>query len=134
MLTPGTVIGGRYRLIRPLGTGGMGVVWAATNVAIGREVAIKVLLPEIANDTLVLQRFFNEAQICGGLRHPGIVDVIDLGRAEDGAPFLVMELLSGEPLDGLLRRAGTLRPVDVLPIIRDVARTLDIAHKSQVVH
>jgi eukaryotic-like serine/threonine-protein kinase len=135
VLAAGNLLGGRYRLNRVLGEGGMGVVWAAVNESFGREVAIKVLLPEVAaGEPTALDRFFNEARICGSLRHPGIVDVLDVGRAEDGAPFLVMELLDGAPLDAILDRAGKLRPVDILPIIRDVARTLSLAHERGIVH
>src|SRR5580698_3773844 len=121
MLAPGYVIGGRYRLVRLLGEGGMGVVWAAVNEAFGREVAIKVMLPGVAaSDPTAIERFFTEARICGTIRHPGIVDVIDVGRTEQAAPYLVMELLEGASLDTLIHRAGTLRPLDILPVLRDV--------------
>jgi len=135
MLAPGNVIGGRYRLVRLLGEGGMGVVWAAVNDAFGREVAIKVMRAGVAaEDPTAIERFFTEARICGSIRDPGIVDVLDVGYAENGAPFLVMELLSGDSLDTVLQRAGTLRPLDVLPAIRDVARTLALAHDKGVIH
>jgi eukaryotic-like serine/threonine-protein kinase len=134
MLAPGYVIGGRYRLIRLLGEGGMGAVWAAVNDDFGREVAIKVMLPIAAADPTSLDRFLTEARICGTIRHPGIVDVIDVGRADNGAPFLVMELLDGSSLDRLLHHAGTLKPLEVLPVIRDVARTLSLAHEKGVIH
>ncbi len=113
----------------------MGVVWAAVNEAFGREVAIKVMLPAVAaTDPTAIERFFTEARICGSIRHPGIVDVIDVGRTEQGAPYLVMELLDGASLDTIIHRAGTLRPLDVLPVVRDVARTLSLAHEKGVVH
>ena len=135
MLAPGTVIGGRYRLTRLVGEGGMGVVWAAVNESFGREVAIKVMLKDLAaSDPTAIERFFTEARICGSIRHPGIVDVIDVGRTDEGAPFLVMELLEGDSLDTVLHRAGTLRPIDVLPLIRDIARTLGLAHDRGVIH
>ncbi len=135
MLAPGYVIGGRYRLVRLLGEGGMGVVWSAVNDAFGREVAIKVMLPGVAaSDPTAIERFHTEARICGGIRHPGIVDVLDVGRAENGAPFLVMELLDGDSLDTILHRAGTLRPLDILPVLRDVAHTLSLAHDKGVIH
>jgi eukaryotic-like serine/threonine-protein kinase len=113
----------------------MGVVWAAVNDAFGREVAIKVMLPAVAaNDPTAIERFFTEARICGSIRHPGIVDVLDVGRAENGAPYLVMELLEGASLDTVIRRAGVLRPLDVLPAMRDVSRTLALAHEKGVIH
>src|SRR5262245_27289503 len=92
----GDRIGGRYRLLRKLGEGGMGLVWAARNEAIERDVAIKFLRPDLLNDADSIERFFIEAKVCGTLRHPGITDVLDLGTTESGAPFLVMELLDGE--------------------------------------
>jgi serine/threonine-protein kinase len=134
MLAPGQVIGGRYRLVRLLGEGGMGAVWAATG-ALGREVAVKIMLREAsAADPTAIDRFFAEARICGAIRHPGIVDVLDAGRDEGGVPYIVMELLDGDSLDRVLDRAGTLRPLDVLPIVRDAARTLALAHDKGVVH
>src|SRR5262249_1586591 len=133
MLAPGTVIGGRYRLSRRLGEGGMSVVWAAVDEAFGRDVAIKAMLPELAaSDRTAVARFFDEARIARRLRHPGVVDVIGAGRTADGTPFLVMELLEGGSLDAILRRTGTLRPLDVLPIAREVARTLAVAHREGV--
>ncbi|APR85510.1 Serine/threonine-protein kinase pkn3 [Minicystis rosea] len=134
MLSAGNLIGGRYRLVRLIGEGGMGTVWAAINEAFGREVAVKVMLREVAADPTALERFLTEARICGTIRHPGIVDVLDVGQTQDGAPFLVMELLDGEALDGILRRCGTLRPLDILPVVRDVARTLALAHEREVIH
>ena len=113
----------------------MGVVWAAVNESFGREVAIKVMLKDVAaTDPTAIERFFTEARICGSIRHPGIVDVIDVGRTDEGAPFLVMELLDGDSLDTVLHRAGTLRPIDILPVIRDIARTLGLAHEKGVIH
>jgi serine/threonine-protein kinase len=113
----------------------MGVVWSAVNDAFGREVAIKVMLPGVAaSDPTAIERFQTEARICGSIRHPGIVDVLDVGRAENGAPFLVMELLEGDSLDKILHHAGTLKPLDVLPVMRDVARTLSLAHDKGVIH
>lgn len=134
MFSEGQVIAGKYRLNKLLGQGGMGAVWGATNELISRRVAIKVLLPEIANHPEVLQRFFNEARICGSIRHPGIVDVLDLGKAENGSPFIVMEMLEGEPLSAQIERRKRLLPSEVLPVVRDVARTLALTHQRGVIH
>ncbi len=113
----------------------MGVVWSAVNDAFGREVAIKVMRAGVAaEDPTAIERFFTEARICGSIRDPGIVDVLDVGHAENGAPFLVMELLDGDSLDTILQRSGKLRPLDVLPALRDVARTLGLAHDKGVIH
>jgi serine/threonine-protein kinase len=137
-LQPGDVISGRYRLKRVMGAGAMGVVWSARNESTERDFAIKLMLPEAAKDPQRLQRFFKEAKLAGRLRHRCIVEVYDLGRIEDGphkgAPYLVMELLDGEPLDALLRRTGRLPAGTALRILGEVARGLSVAHKQGVVH
>jgi serine/threonine-protein kinase len=104
------------------------------NEAIAREVAIKVMLPEAAEDPAALQRFFTEARLCGSIRHPGIVDVLDLGRADDGSPFLVMELLTGESIEAIIERERYIPASVIVPMVRDVARTLALAHEKGIVH
>lgn len=134
---PGDVIGGRYRLIRVMGAGAMGVVWSARNESTERDFAIKLMMPDAAKDPARLQRFFKEAKLAGRLRHRCIVEVYDLGRLDDahgGAPYLVMELLDGEPLDSMLRRVGKLPSGTALRIIRDVAQGLEVAHAQGIVH
>ena len=132
-LKAGALFGGRYRLLRPLGEGAMGVVWAARNEAIDRDVAIKTIHANAAHHSDSIPRFLNEARICGSIRHPGIVDVLDLGQADDGSPFLVMEMLDGETLDDLMERQG-IEPTHLLRVVRDVARTIALAHARGVVH
>ncbi len=135
---PGDLIGGRYRLIRMIGAGAMGTVWHARNESTDRDFALKLMMPDAAKNPVALQRFFQEAKASGRLRHRCIVEVYDLGRIEggaaDGTPYLVMELLEGEPLDSLLRRRGTLPAGTALRIVRDVALALDVAHKQRIVH
>lgn len=131
-MQPGAVIGGKYRLTRKLGEGGMGEVWAAKNLLIERDVAIKLMLPALSKSQEAMKRFFGEARTCASIRHPGIVDTFDLGTAEDGAPFMVMELLEGEPLEG--RMAGGLALSEALEVLRDVAQTLSLAHEKGIVH
>ena len=109
-LSPGDLIQSRYRLIRLLGAGASGAVWAARNELIDRDVALKIMRPEVAEDAVALQRFFNEAKASGRVRSPSIVEIFDLGQAEDGSPFLVFELLEGEGLDERLRRERDDRP------------------------
>jgi eukaryotic-like serine/threonine-protein kinase len=129
----GALLAGKYRLSRLLGEGGMGSVWAARNELLGREVAIKVMLPELARNQEALQRFFNEARVCASIRDPGIIDVLDLGAAEDGSPFIVMELLSGTSLDAAM--ASQRLPLeDLLSVVGDVLSTLALAHDKGVVH
>ena len=131
---PGDVIGGRYRLARVIGAGAMGVVWSARNESTDGDFAIKLMLPEAVKDPARFQRFVKEAKLAGRLRHRCIVEVYDLGRLETGAPYLVMELLDGEPLDSLLRRVGRLPAGTALRIASDIARGLAVAHSQGVIH
>ncbi|EYF06639.1 serine/threonine-protein kinase [Chondromyces apiculatus] len=133
-MKPGDLISGKYRLLRPLGSGGMGSVWAVRNELTHRDFAIKVLLPELSKNREALQRFFQEARVCGQIRHPAVVDVFDMGQAEDGAPYIVMELLEGEGLDTRLKTAGAVPPAEAAEWMAFVARGLEEAHVRGVVH
>jgi serine/threonine-protein kinase len=97
---------------------------------------IKLLLPSAASEASGLSRFLREARICGGLRHPSILEVYDAGTAPelDGAPYLVMERLEGAALDVVLRQRGSLAPALALEIIIQCSRGLHLAHKKGVVH
>jgi serine/threonine protein kinase len=131
---PGELIQSRYRLIRVLGSGASGSVWAAKNELIDREVALKIMSPSVAEDAVALQRFFNEAKASGRVRSPSIVEILDLGQAEDGSPFLVFELLYGEGIDERLRREGTIAIEPLFELLVGVARALAIAHAQGIVH
>ena len=133
-MNPGDLISGKYRLLRPLGSGGMGSVWAARNELTHREFAIKCLLPELSGKPEALQRFFQEARVCGQIRHPAVIDVFDVGQAEDGSPYIVMELLEGEGLDQRLRHTRVIAPQEAAEWIAFVARGLEEAHVRGVVH
>jgi serine/threonine protein kinase len=100
----GQTIAGKYRLNRILGSGGMASVWSATNTFTEREFAIKFMLPQIARTPEAARRFLLEAKVSGRINHPNIIEVIDVGQAEDGSLFLVMELLSGVSLEAAVRR------------------------------
>jgi serine/threonine-protein kinase len=130
-MTPGALIGGKYRLTRQIGAGSMGVVWAATNELISREVALKLILS--SNDEL-RRRLRREAQACGQLRQRNIVEVYDVGETAEGDPFLVMQLLYGETLAELLKRVFRLDPPQAARIARDVALALIEAHGAKVIH
>jgi serine/threonine protein kinase len=133
-MTPGDLISGKYRLLRQLGAGGMGSVWAARNELTDRDFAIKFLLPDLAQNKEALTRFFLEARACGQIKHPAIVDVYDMGQAEDGSPFIVMEILEGEGFDARLARAGRFRPSEAAAWVSFVARGLEEAHVRGLVH
>jgi serine/threonine protein kinase len=133
-LQKGDLIHSRYRLVRLLGRGTSGAVWAARNELIDRDVALKILDPEVAADEVLLQRFFNEAKSIGRVNHLSIVGILDLGQAEDGSPFLVLELLDGEPLSVRIMRDGTVNPEALFDVCGGVAKALDLAHQQGIIH
>jgi len=128
------LIHSRYRLVRMLGRGTSGAVWAARNELIDRDVALKVMEPEVMSDQVLMQRFFNEAKSIGRVNHPSIVEILDMGQAEDGSPFLVLELLDGEPLSVRILRDGTVNPELLLDVFSGVAKALDLAHQQGIIH
>jgi len=133
----------RYRLESRIATGGMGEVWRATDTALGREVAVKVLKSEYADDQLFRSRFEIEARHAAALHHPGVASVYDvgesalLGRADGSAvprPFLVMELVDGQPLSALLRGGKPLDPEAVRDLMAQAADAIGAAHRAGIVH
>jgi len=133
-LKEGDLIHSRYRLLRLIGSGTSGAVWAARNELIDRDVALKMLEPEVMSDKVLLQRFFNEAKAIGRVKHPCIVGILDLGQAEDGSPFLVLELLDGEPLSTKIQRDNVMDPETLFDVFSGIARALDLAHQLGIVH
>lgn len=125
---------GEYLIERRLGEGGMGVVFAGVHPVIKKPVAIKVLQWEIARDPLEVQRLLSEAQVVNAIRHRGIVDVIGFGKLPDDRPYLVMELLDGEPMDALLARLAPLDPVLAVTLLCEMLEALGAAHGVGVVH
>ena len=131
----GQTIAGKYRLNRQIGVGGMASVWSATNIFTEREFAIKFMLPLVARSPDAARRFLLEAKISARINHPNIIEVIDVGQAEDASLFLVMELLTGQSLETAMRRQVPPMPVkDFVRFMVDVARALAAAHKSGVIH
>ena len=132
----GDFVGGKYLLEECLGIGGMGEVYRATNVSLGRKVAIKLLNKEhTANEDDVL-RFLREARAAAAVRHPNVVDVFDVARDDDGTPFIVQELLSGEDLEQYLgaSRGGKIGALEALEIMIPVTEAVAAAHARDVVH
>ncbi|HEX3476385.1 MAG TPA: protein kinase [Kofleriaceae bacterium] len=132
-MVEGTQVGA-YRVLQQIGEGGMGSVWLAEHIALGRRAALKVLHPEFSNRPDIVARFFNEARAATSIADPGIVQIFDFGQHADGSAYIVMELLDGEPLDRRLRRAGALSLADGLRLMRQVASTLGAAHARGIVH
>jgi serine/threonine protein kinase len=124
---------GKYEVLDVIGRGGMGIVYRAVDPYIGRQVAIKTIISGFAGDPDLLKRFYREGQSTGGLQHPNIVTVYDLGE-QDGNPYLVMEYLEGDTLDSLIASRRALSLLDKLRIIVDVCRGLNYAHERGVTH
>ncbi len=125
----------RYERIERIATGGMGEVWRARDTVLGREVAVKVLKREYADDPTFRARFEAEARHAAGLHHPGIASVFDFGTLEEGqTPFLVMELVDGKPLSDLLAAGTPLDPEQARLLALQVAEALGAAHAAGVVH
>jgi serine/threonine-protein kinase len=129
----GTVLGDRYRLAERIATGGMGEVWRARDELLDRDVAVKLLKHEYADDEGFVQRFRAEAKHAAGLAHPGIAGVFDYGEGA-GTSYLVMELVPGEPLSAMLAREGRLPAGRALEIVEQAARGLEAAHAGGVIH
>jgi eukaryotic-like serine/threonine-protein kinase len=136
----GVVLGGRYRLDSRIAGGGMGEVWRATDEVLGREVAVKILRREYADDPTFLARFKAEARHTAALSHPNIAALYDFaegaraGDGDGGPPYLVMEHVPGEPLSAVVSREGALLPHRTLEIVGQAALGLSAAHSAGVVH
>ena len=131
MLNAGTSLG-PYRIEAPLGAGGMGEVYRATDTRLGRAVAVKMIIADLADDPSRVRRFELEARAAGALNHPNLCTVFDVGRHDD-APFVVMELLEGESLRERLKQ-GPLPPRKAVNYAAQIARGLAAAHVKGIVH
>ncbi len=125
---------GQYRILRKLGAGGMGTVYLAEHILLGRQAAIKTLLPTLSIHPEIVERFFNEARATSAIADPGVVQVFDFGYHVDGTAYIVMELLEGEALADRMERLGAMPQVDALKIARQIACALEAAHKHGIVH
>jgi serine/threonine-protein kinase len=130
----GTVLGGKYRIGRKIGSGGIGVVYAAEHVTLGHEVAVKVLRGAAARDGGEIARLRREAYIQVHVEHPNVVRVLDLDQMPDGSIYVIMERLIGRSLADKLARDGLLAPGHAITIFSHVCRALDAAHRKDVVH
>jgi serine/threonine protein kinase len=129
----GNLFGGRYRLLAKIATGGMGEVWSAQDEVILRKVAIKILKAEYLSNPGFVERFRTEAKHAAMINHEGIANVFDYGE-DEGAAYLVMELVPGEALSTILEREKTISEQRVLEIIVQTARALSAAHREGLVH
>ncbi len=131
--SPGTRLGGRYDVIRPLGWGGMAEVYLTVDRQLGREVAVKVIRERYAEDERFVARFRREARAAASLSHPNVVAVHDVG-VHEGSPFIVMEYVPGRTLAELLRDNGPMQPGRAAEVGEAVARALGAAHAAGIVH
>jgi serine/threonine-protein kinase len=125
---------GNYRIVRKLGEGGMGSVYEAVHMQIGRRAAIKVLHPQYAKNEQMASRFVNEARAANIVQHPGIVGIFEIGQLPDKTAYIIMEYLEGEPLSHRRRRMGGKLGADALRIGRQIASALAAAHERGIVH
>ena len=125
---------GNYRILKLIGEGGMGVVYLAEHPGMGRRAAVKVLHAGLARNAEIATRFFNEARAANSVRHPGIVEVFDLGALPSGATYIIMEFLEGESLASRIRRAGRLDAAEAVDIAGQTADVLAAAHAKGIVH
>jgi serine/threonine protein kinase len=132
-LGEGTQLNG-YTLVRRLGTGAMGEVYEAVHAVIGRRVAIKVLRRGVDAALNASKRLLEEARVVNAIRHPGIVDVFDVGVYDGRLPYLVMELLEGRSLTDRVKAEGPLPLPDVLHLLEGVLEPLGAAHRAGVIH
>ena len=128
-----TVFNGRYELLRRIARGGMADVYLARDASLDRQVAVKVLFPEFANDPSFVERFRREAKAAANLNHPNIVGIYDWGQ-EQGTYYIVMEYVVGRNMADVLRSTGRLSPDRAAEIASDVAEALSNAHNAGLVH
>jgi serine/threonine-protein kinase len=133
-LSAGSVLDGRWRIEALLGTGGMGAVYRAEHVHVGRRAAVKVLHPDLCRSPAERERFRREARVASRLRSPHVVEVLDFGEDAAGRPYLVMELLDGEPLRAVLDREGRIAPPRAVRLLRQLLDGLGAAHAEGIVH
>lgn len=134
MIQIGTILGGKYKLVRLLGDGGMGSVYEAVHERLGTRVAVKILHPDIARRPGIVERFLQEAKVAAQIKSPHVVTVADVDSTPDGLAYMVMELLEGEPLANLLEREKKLAVPVAGAYTIQILEALEAAHAMGVVH
>lgn len=133
-LLVGAIVGRCYRIIEKLSTGGMGTIYAGEHEELGKRVAIKVLHPHVCEKPSAIERFLREARTASQIGHPNVVDVFDLGRCDDGRPFMVMPLLEGMDCERALAERGPQHAGRVADWLEGAAAGLDALHRRGLVH
>jgi serine/threonine protein kinase len=132
-LQPGALLGKRYEILALLGEGGMGAVFKANDRELDRLVALKVIRPELAGHSDILQRFKQELILARKVTHKNVNRIFDLGEA-DGIKFITMEFVDGHDLKALLRQRGKFPPAEAAEVVRQICRALVAAHGEGIVH
>jgi serine/threonine-protein kinase len=130
----GMMVTSNVRLVHPLGEGGMGRVWMAEHLSLRTNVVVKFMSRDLANSPEAIARFSREAAAASQVKSPHVVQMLDHGVGETGAPYIVMELLEGKDLEHHLRASGVLAPREVVGLVAQLARALSKAHERGIVH
>jgi serine/threonine-protein kinase len=124
---------GRLQIVAPIGHGGMGEVYHVRDSDFGRDLAVKILQPELLDRPAMVERFLEEARICGRLQHPGVPPVHEMGRLPDGRPYFTMKLVRGRTLAELLRERDDFKP-RFLKVFEQICQTVAYAHSQGIIH
>jgi hypothetical protein len=130
----GKVLDGKYRLDSFLSQGGMGGVYKATHVMLGKTVAVKLINPELVTSPEVVRRFQREARAATALNHPNIVAVFDLGQTAEGTLYIAMEFVDGPSLKAAISAGGPMAPARALTLMRQIGSALSMAHRNKIIH
>jgi serine/threonine-protein kinase len=130
----GTIIAERYHILKKLGEGGMGQVYLAEHVKMGRKSAVKVMNPGMVQNVDAISRFNREAQNASRINHPNVAGIYDFGETAEGLVYLAMEFVEGQPLTEIIRQHGALPPMRASEIARQTAEGLSVAHDMGIVH
>ena len=133
MIVKGQKINDRYEIIKSIGEGGMANVYLAHDVILDRDVAVKILRGDLANDEKFVRRFQREALSASSLSHPNIVEVYDVGE-DDGKYYIVMEYVEGKTLKDLVKKRGGLTIPEVIDIMLQLTSGLAVAHEAYIIH
>jgi len=131
---PGDLFLGKYRLEQQLGKGGMGIVYAARHELLGQRVAVKFVLPAMASDSTIVERFLNEARAAARIESDHVAQVLDVGLVDDALPYMVLELLDGDDLEVVLEKRGPLPVAEVADHLLQAIEALAHAHVLGIVH
>ena len=130
----GRVLSERYRILRKLGEGGMGVVYLAEHIVIEKKIALKVLFPDLTRRADLVQRFIQEAKSASRIGHENVIDITDFGQSPEGYVFIAMEYLSGQDLGQVLKASGPMPWKRAQPIVLQIAKALRAAHERGIIH